>query len=237
LQPEEHDARSVSTETNSAMPVDDKPVVLVSDKPVEVKPLIDERKEIAACDTLSVCVDKGVQTDDSGDVRDSVHMATRFDDCSFVRTPLRRFVGVAVRVHKGKDGRVRQLCGPGITTLQGRTEKVHVQQQRAPSRVDKKKVVAPKSKLMWRRKEALSAVSSQVAKTCGAVDITPTFPAEPHALGTTLFEGGRMIWARRRRHPTRSHGTRASHTGRGAARRQTEALGVGRPDHPSDRPS
>src|ERR1041385_3594259 len=101
------------------MPVDDKPVVLVGDKPVEVTPLCDEKKEIAACDTPSVCVDKGVQTDDSGDVRDSVHMATRFHDCSFVRTPLRRFVGVAVCVHEGKDGCVRQLCGPGITTLQG----------------------------------------------------------------------------------------------------------------------
>jgi hypothetical protein len=27
------------------------------------------------------------------------------------------------------------------------------------------------------------------------VDITPPFRANPHALGTTLFEGGRMIWA------------------------------------------
>src|SRR3954465_11598226 len=90
LQPEELDAKSVSTETDSAMPVDDKPVVLVSDKPVEVKPLIGEKRKIAACDTPSVCVDKGVQTDDSGAVRDSVHMATRFDDHSFFRTPLRR---------------------------------------------------------------------------------------------------------------------------------------------------
>ena len=31
------------------------------------------------------------------------------------------------------------------------------------------------------------------------VDITAPFRADPHALGTTLFEGGRMIWARRRR--------------------------------------
>jgi hypothetical protein len=68
---------------------------------------------------------------------------------SFVRTPRRRFVGAAVRVHTGKDGRVRQLCGPGITTLQGRAKKVHVQPQRAPSRVEKKKVVTPKCKLMW----------------------------------------------------------------------------------------
>src|SRR3954471_13697902 len=94
LHPEEHDAKSVSTETNSAMPVDDKPVVLVGDKPVEVKPLIGEKKEIAACDTPSVCVNKGVQTNESGDVRDLVYMVTRFEDRSFVRTPLRRFVGV-----------------------------------------------------------------------------------------------------------------------------------------------
>jgi hypothetical protein len=60
-QPEEHDARSVSIEIVSAMPIEDKPVVLVGDKPVEVKPLLDERKNIAACSI--VCVDKGVQTD------------------------------------------------------------------------------------------------------------------------------------------------------------------------------
>src|SRR3954471_21475229 len=83
LQPEELKNKIFSTKKNSAMPVDNKPVVLVSDKPVEVKPLIGEKKEIAACDTPSVCVDKGVQTD-GGDVRDSVHMATRFDDRSFV---------------------------------------------------------------------------------------------------------------------------------------------------------
>jgi hypothetical protein len=28
------------------MPVDDKPIVLVGDKPVEVKPLVDERKHV-----------------------------------------------------------------------------------------------------------------------------------------------------------------------------------------------
>ena len=66
------------------MPVDDKPFVLVGDKLVEVKPLIDERKDVAACATLPVCVDKGVQTDDSGDIRVSVHMTTRVDDRSFV---------------------------------------------------------------------------------------------------------------------------------------------------------
>jgi hypothetical protein len=42
----------------SAMHVDDKPVVLVCDKPVEVKSLLDERKNIVACSI--VCVDKGV---------------------------------------------------------------------------------------------------------------------------------------------------------------------------------
>jgi hypothetical protein len=33
---EEHDAKSVSGDIISAKPIDDKPVVLVSDKPVEV---------------------------------------------------------------------------------------------------------------------------------------------------------------------------------------------------------
>jgi hypothetical protein len=48
-QHEEHDAKSVSGDTVSAKPVDDKPVVLVSDKTVEVKPLIDEGKDMLAC--------------------------------------------------------------------------------------------------------------------------------------------------------------------------------------------
>jgi hypothetical protein len=59
VQHEEHDARSISIEIVSAMPVDDKLVVLVGDKPVEFKPLSDERKDIAACST--VCIDNGVQ--------------------------------------------------------------------------------------------------------------------------------------------------------------------------------
>ena len=117
-----------------------------------------------------------------------------------------------MRMHKGKDGRVRQLCGPGITILQGRAKKIHVR-QRAPSSIEKK-VVAPRSKLMWRRKEAPSVVSSQAGREggCGVVGkqdlktankrdaiIPPPFQADPHALGTMLLEGGRMIWARRRR--------------------------------------
>jgi hypothetical protein len=60
-------------------------------------------------------------------------MAQRVEDCSFVRTPVRHFVGAAVCMHKCKDGSVRQLCGLGIAPiLQGHTKKVHVQQQRAP---------------------------------------------------------------------------------------------------------
>jgi hypothetical protein len=59
----------------------------------------------------------GVQTDDGGDDRVSVHMVSWVVSRSFVRTPQKRFVGAAVCVHKGKDGRVRQLCGPGITIL------------------------------------------------------------------------------------------------------------------------
>jgi hypothetical protein len=48
-QHEEHDANSVSGNIVSAKPVDDKLVVLVSDKPVEVKPYIDEGKDMSAC--------------------------------------------------------------------------------------------------------------------------------------------------------------------------------------------
>jgi hypothetical protein len=40
----------------------------------------------------------------------------------------------------------------------------------------------------------------KTANMCGAiVDIPPPFRADPHALGAMLFEGERMIWARRRR--------------------------------------
>jgi hypothetical protein len=51
-QSEEHDAWSVSVSIVSAMLVDDKLVVLVSGKLVEVKPLIDEKKDI-----LDSCAD------------------------------------------------------------------------------------------------------------------------------------------------------------------------------------
>jgi hypothetical protein len=141
-QPEEHDARSINVAIVSAMPVDDEPVVLVSDKPVEVKPLLDESKNIAACSI--VCVDKGVQTDASCADRVSVQMLQRVEDCSFVRTPVRHFVGVAVRMRKGKDGHVDQLCGLGITRLlPGRAMQVHVQKRKVPIRVEKKKLEMP----------------------------------------------------------------------------------------------
>ena len=212
-QPEEHDARSVRVDIVSAMFVDDKHV-LVSDKPVEVQPLIDEKKEI------TVCVDTGVQTDESCANPVPVPMVPRvYDRQGYVSAPVRRFVGAAVRMHTGNDERVRQLCGPGIThLLPGRARNVHVQQHKVPARVEKKQMVAPRSKLMWRRKEvhATMTVSSRasLAGGCGEegkqdlktektradfFDITPPFRADPHALGTTLFEGGTMIWARRRR--------------------------------------
>jgi hypothetical protein len=57
-----------------------KPVVLVGDKLLEVKRLIDERQDIAACST--VCVDKGIQTDDicvDHVSHVSVHMASPVD--------------------------------------------------------------------------------------------------------------------------------------------------------------
>ena len=119
------------------------------------------------CVPLPVRVDMGVQTDDGGADRVPVHLVPRVVSHMFVRTPRRHFVGAAVRVHTGKDGRVRQLCGPGITTLQGRAQKVHVQQHKAPSRVEtKKKVEEPKYKFIWRRKEVQPprAVSSRAGQ-------------------------------------------------------------------------
>jgi hypothetical protein len=98
------------------MPVDDKPVVLVSDNTVEIKPLVDEKKDIAACPT--VCVDTGVQTDDSCDDPCLVHVVPWVDNHRlYVSTPVRRFVGAVVRMNTGKDERVCPLCGPGITNL------------------------------------------------------------------------------------------------------------------------
>jgi hypothetical protein len=151
----------------------------------------------------------GVQTDDGGADRVSVHLVSRVVSHRFVRTSRRRFVGAAVRVHTGKDGRVCQLCGPGITTLQDCAKKVLVQQRKVPARIEKKKVEAPPYKFIWRRKEVQQprVVSSRAGQEggCGEegkqdlkmvnmrgaiVDILPPFRADPHALGTTLFEGG-----------------------------------------------
>jgi hypothetical protein len=130
------------------MPVDDKLVVLVSDKPVEVKPLIDEKKDI------TVCIDKRVQTDDSCADPVPVHMVPQvYDRHRYTGAPVRCFVGAAVRMHTCKDGCVRQLCGLGITHLfPGRAKQVHVQQRKVPARVEKK-VEEPKYKFIWRIKE------------------------------------------------------------------------------------
>jgi hypothetical protein len=196
----------ISGDIVSAKPVDDKPVVLVSDKPVEVKPLIDAGKDMSACVPFPVRVDMGVQTDDSGVDCVPVHMVSRVVSHSFLRTPQTRFVGAAVHVHKGKDGRVRQLCGPGITTLQDCAKQVHVQQRKVPARIEKKKVEAPQYKFIWQRKEVQppKAVSGRPCQEGGCseegkqdlktvnmrgaiVDIPPPFRADPHALGTTLF--------------------------------------------------
>jgi hypothetical protein len=55
-----------------------------------------------------------------------------------------------VWMHTGKDGCVHQLCGPSIThLLSGHAKQVHVQQHKVPTRVEKKKVEAPKYKLIW----------------------------------------------------------------------------------------
>jgi hypothetical protein len=155
MQLEKHDAKSVSGDIVSAKPVDDKPVVLVSDKSVEVKPHIDDGKDMSACVPcvpLPVRVDMGVQTDDGGADHVPVHTVPRVVSHSFVRTPQKRFVGATVRVHKGKDGRVHQLCGPGITTLQGCAKHVHVPQRKVPARIEKKKVEAPKYKFFGEEK-------------------------------------------------------------------------------------
>jgi hypothetical protein len=132
---------------------------------------------------------------------------------------MRHFVGAVVRMHTCKDRRVRQLCGPGIThLLPCRAKQVHIQQCKVPSRVEKNKVEAPKYKLIWQRKEVQPpmAVSSRAGQEGGrgvegrqdlntatthddCFGITPPFQPNPHLLGTTLFEGGRMIRARRMR--------------------------------------
>jgi hypothetical protein len=190
-QSEEHDPWSVSVGIVSAMPVDDKPVVLVSDKPIEVKPLLDEWKNITACSI--VYVDKGVQTDDPCADRVLMQIPQWVEDHSFFRTPVRCFVGVAVHMHKGKD--VHQLCGPGIThLLLGRGKQVHVQPRKVPASLEKKKVEAPKYKFIWRKKEVQPPrdVSSRAGQEGGhgvegrqdlkmvtmrddCVDITPHF--------------------------------------------------------------
>jgi hypothetical protein len=88
VQHEEHDAKSVGANIVSTMPIDDKPVVLVSDKPVEHQPHIDERKDMSACIPcvpLPVRVDMGVQTDDGGADRVPVYTVPRVVSHSFVR--------------------------------------------------------------------------------------------------------------------------------------------------------
>ena len=60
-------------------------------KPVEVKPLVDDRKDVAACVPLSVRVSTGVQTDESCAAHVSVHTVPRVGRC-FLRTSVRHFV-------------------------------------------------------------------------------------------------------------------------------------------------
>jgi hypothetical protein len=117
---EEHDAKSISGDIVSAKPVDDKPVVLFSDRLVEVKPHIGDRKDMSGCVPcvpLPVHVDMDVQTDDGGVDRVPVHMVSRVVSHSFMRTPRKRFVGAVVRMHKGNDRHIPELSGPGITIL------------------------------------------------------------------------------------------------------------------------
>ena len=146
------------------MQVDDRPSIAhVGDQRVEVQPLSGEKKDVRAYSTLPVCVDKGVHTYVVGDDRSSVHVEARVFDRKFVGTAVRRF-GAAMRMHKGKDGRVRQLCGPGIApVLSGRAKKIHVKKE-APTSVGKKnKVAALQTICVWRRKEAPSTMSSSAS--------------------------------------------------------------------------
>jgi hypothetical protein len=90
LQHEDHDVKSVVRDIVSAKPVDHKAFVLVSDKPIEVKPLIDAGKDMSACVPclpFPVRVDMGVQNDDSGVDCVPLHMVSRVVSHSFVRTP------------------------------------------------------------------------------------------------------------------------------------------------------
>ena len=68
----------------------------------------------------------------------------------------------------GKDGCVRQLCGPGIAPiLPGCAKKIHVKKE-APTSVGKKhKVVALQSIRVWRRKEVPSTMSSLACQEGG----------------------------------------------------------------------
>ena len=86
------------------MSVDDKQVVPVGDKQVDVKPLSDEMMMIAASPTLPICVDRGIQIDDNGVARVSVHMEERVVDRRFVGPVVRRLDGAAMHMHRGKDG-------------------------------------------------------------------------------------------------------------------------------------
>ncbi|KAK1698716.1 hypothetical protein QYE76_015413 [Lolium multiflorum] len=72
VQHEVHDVPSIDVGDVSAMPIDDKPV-LVGDKPDEANPIVDD--DVAACATVPVCVDASIQTDDVCVDRVSVHMA------------------------------------------------------------------------------------------------------------------------------------------------------------------
>jgi hypothetical protein len=132
------------------------------------------------------------------------------DHRCYVSALVRRLVGAAVRMHTGKDGRVRELCGPCIShLLLALAKQVHVQQRKVPAIVEVKKVDATNYKFIWQRKEVQppTAISSRAGQEggCGVegrqdlktammrddcVDITPPFRADPHVFGTTLFEGG-----------------------------------------------
>ncbi|KAK1605601.1 hypothetical protein QYE76_029274 [Lolium multiflorum] len=203
VQLEVHDIPSIYVGDVSAKPVDDKPV-LVGDKPDVATLVVDV--DVAACATVPVCVHASIHTIDICADDTSVHVAQMrvggvggervIGDGGQRHYHARNTVQFSAtpRMHRGKDGRVRHLCGPGITHLvQG-----HVQRNKVPSKPRKKKELAPKSKLMWRRKDAPSVVSSRegreggcgvegkqdlkTARTCH-VHITSPFSRRPSRVG------------------------------------------------------
>lgn len=181
----------------------------VVDKPVDGKPLNEEKKDDAVYATFSTCIDKGIQTDD---VHDEPTDRVSFQKKARVVDD-RRNEAKIVRWNKGKDGRIRMVCGPDIALVsQDYKKKVDRKfmkfkeaRQGRTRFVWWKKEAAPKFKLIWRRKEAPSTAASQASRKqgCGVAgrqdlkksgdvaDRTPHAEEDLAALRTTPFQGGK----------------------------------------------